>query len=267
MIARQSTALTLSIGPIMDSAGAEYTSAVIGDITITKNGTSAAMASAATLTHVSNGHYDLVCTTGNTDTVGQTSFRCNKSTYQMPVVYVNVVEEAVYDAFFAASAVGYSAAADDATITAIGALSIPTAGAIADAVCDEVLSGHVVSGSLGDTISNIILLANSIDSATDAIVADTNELQGDWANGGRLDLILDDKATPAQILTTALTESYAADGAAGTLSQVLFLIQQMLTEFAISSTTLTVKKLDGTTTAATFTLDSATTPTAINRAT
>ncbi len=70
----------------------------------------------------------------------------------------------------------------------------------------------------------------------------------------------------AAVLTTALTESYAADGAAPTLAQAIFLIQQRLTEFAISGTTITTKKLDGETTAATFTLDSATAPTSSTRA-
>jgi hypothetical protein len=67
------------------------------------------------------------------------------------------------------------------------------------------------------------------------------------------------------VLTTAMTEAYAADGAAPTLAQALFLIQQILSEKDISSTTLTVKKLDGTTTAATFTLNSATAPTSVTR--
>lgn len=66
---------------------------------------------------------------------------------------------------------------------------------------------------------------------------------------------------------TTLTESYAADGAAPTLSQAIYMIMQALTEFAISGTTITVKKLDGSTTAATFTLDSSTAPTSRTRAT
>ncbi len=74
-------------------------------------------------------------------------------------------------------------------------------------------------------------------------------------------------ADVAAILTTALTESYAADGAEGTAAQLLYMIQQSLHEFAISSTTRTVKKLDGSTTAATFTLDDATAPTSTTRAT
>ena len=69
------------------------------------------------------------------------------------------------------------------------------------------------------------------------------------------------------VLTTQLTESYAADGAAPTLAQAIFLIQQALTEFAISGTTTTIKKLDGSTTAATLTLDDGTTPTSVTRTT
>ena len=69
------------------------------------------------------------------------------------------------------------------------------------------------------------------------------------------------------VLTTAMTESYAADGAAPTLAQASFLTMQLLSEKVISGTTLTVKKLDGTTTAATFTLNSATAPTSVTRAT
>ena len=71
----------------------------------------------------------------------------------------------------------------------------------------------------------------------------------------------------ADIVTTALTESYNTDGSAATLTQLLYLIAQRLTEFSISGTTITVKKLDGTTTAATLTLDDATSPTSSTRAT
>ncbi len=99
------------------------------------------------------------------------------------------------------------------------------------------------------------------------------------ANSTQLAAILTDTGTtiPAQIsalndvsvadiLTSQMTEAYAADGTAPTLAQALFLIQQMLGDFSISGTTLTVKKLDGSTTAATFTLDDGTTPTSLTRA-
>lgn len=69
----------------------------------------------------------------------------------------------------------------------------------------------------------------------------------------------------ANAWTTALTESYAADGAAVTPAQALYMIMQMLNEKAVSGTTLTVKRLDGTTTAMTFTLNNAVNPTTITR--
>lgn len=54
---------------------------------------------------------------------------------------------------------------------------IPSAATIADAVCDEALSGHATAGTVGKALSDVL--------------ADTAELQGDWANGGRLDLLID----------------------------------------------------------------------------
>lgn len=69
------------------------------------------------------------------------------------------------------------------------------------------------------------------------------------------------------VLTTQMTESYAADGVAPTLAQAAFAIQQGLLEFAIASTTITTKKINKSTTAMTHTLDSAVTPTSRTRAT
>lgn len=66
--------------------------------------------------------------------------------------------------------------------------------------------------------------------------------------------------------TFTITESYAADGSNPTAAQALWLIQQTLSEFTISGTTITVKKKDGSTTAATFTMDSATSPRSRTRA-
>ena len=65
--------------------------------------------------------------------------------------------------------------------------------------------------------------------------------------------------------TTAMAESYAANGAAPTPAQALFAIHQMLMQFSIASTTLTVKKLDNSTTAFLVTLSDATNPTGATR--
>jgi len=68
-------------------------------------------------------------------------------------------------------------------------------------------------------------------------------------------------------LTTAIPDSYSTDGDQPSITQAILEIHQLMMEKSISGTTLTVKKPDGSTTAMTFTLDSATSPTSITRAT
>jgi hypothetical protein len=82
---------------------------------------------------------------------------------------------------------GSTAAADsvEANIgnldASIAGLNDPTAATIADAVWDEAATGHTEAGKAGEQLWTDV----------DAILADTNELQTDWVNGGRLDLIID----------------------------------------------------------------------------
>lgn len=73
--------------------------------------------------------------------------------------------------------------------------------------------------------------------------------------------------TVSDILTTQMAEAYASDGVAPTLAQALFLIQQTIGDFSITGTTITTNQLDGSTTAATYTLDDDTNPTSRTRAT
>lgn len=71
--------------------------------------------------------------------------------------------------------------------------------------------------------------------------------------GGLLPAQLSDVVSA--ILTTAMTEAYSTSGTPPTLAQFAFCLQQMLLgKFSISGTTLTVYKLDGVTTAMTFTI-------------
>jgi len=72
---------------------------------------------------------------------------------------------------------------------------------------------------------------------------------------------------PGEKWTAAMTESYAADGAAPTPEQMMFMVWALLAERSVSGTTLTAKKLDGSTSAMTFTLNDASTPTSQTRAT
>ena len=114
-------------------------------------------------------------------------------------------------------------------------------------------------------IVKIVLTATEMNA--DEIVINFVDASGDeWhsqtivlhtvAPGQQFDDLLDD---------AVLTDSVATDGSIPTISQAIYMMTQFLTERAVSSTTVTVKKVDGSTSLMTFTLDSATSPTSITR--
>jgi hypothetical protein len=80
------------------------------------------------------------------------------------------------------------ASADDAMLTAIA--DVPTVA--------EFEARTLVAASYA-TAANLATLSGYVDTEVAAILADTNELQTDWANGGRLDLILDARASQTSV--------------------------------------------------------------------
>lgn len=68
-------------------------------------------------------------------------------------------------------------------------------------------------------------------------------------------------------LNGIIPDSIPSDGTRPTISQSLYMLTQFMTERAVSSTTVTVKKVDGSTSLFTLTLSDATTPVSITRAT
>ena len=119
---------------------------------------------------------------------------------------------------------------------------------------------------LVDTATTLNGLITTVDTVVDGIQTDlSNATDGLGALKTLIDALND--ISTADILTTALTESYASDGSTATLSQLLYMISQSIIEFSISGTTITIKKLDGSTTAMTCTLDDASNPTSRTRAT
>jgi hypothetical protein len=125
IIARQSTARTVTVGPMLDAAGAFVSDGVVADFKISKNGGApAALNASATLTHRNTGHYSLALTASDLDTVGQAEIVIDDTVNGCPIKEITVVEEAVYDALFAASANAWSGAAGSsigvANVTQIG---------------------------------------------------------------------------------------------------------------------------------------------------
>ena len=323
-ILRQSTAVDVLIGPFVDKTdGNTLETGKTLDVELSKNGQGLANKNDSTAPTDDtggnvDGYYNCELDATDTNTVG-TLRLCVHHTDALPVWHdYQVVEEAIYDALFAASA---------DLITKVDAI---------DTVVDAVLvdTGTTLDGKL-NTIDDFL------DTEIAAILADTNELQTDWANGGRLDALIDtiiagvnvttiegadatdavqtsagaaliaynldhlmktpvasnaDMTTEipdgtvlsnlmtktgdtsdyayatdsleglAGVWTTALTESYASDGAAATPAQLLYMIYCTVGEFSITDTTITGKKVDGSTTAMTWTINSASSPTSRTRA-
>ena len=70
------------------------------------------------------------------------------------------------------------------------------------------------------------------------------------------------QTTVSSLFSTAQSESYPADGADATPTQLLYLLLSVCSQFDVTGTTLTARRLNGTAEAAVYTLDSATEPTA-----
>ena len=153
-VLKQSTTATILVGPVLDADGAAYTAAVIGDFNITKNGSTAAMASAATATHSHNGMYLIALTTGNTDTLGRLDVSMNKATYGMTNHRYEVLSANQFDALVTNGTV--------------------TPAAIADAVLEESIQDHrSVNNSLAKFIWQIRNANLTIEGAVSSAITPT----------------------------------------------------------------------------------------------
>ena len=350
MFLRQSTAYTFRMGPFLDATDGvtpETSGLDLEDehIRISKDGANFIdKADTTTATHDEFGYWLCVLGTTDTNTCGELLVAANPSGALAVFKTFFVVEEAIYDALFAPSADLITKV--DAIDTVVDAILVDTGTTLEgkidtiDGIVDAILvdTGTTLDGKI-NTIDGIVdsilvdtgttldgkldTIDNFLDTEVAAILADTNELQADWVNGGRLDLLVDSIISKVDVVdgivdsilvdtavigsagagltavpwnaawdaevqsectdalnaydpppktemdatwTTAMTESYASDGAAMTPAQALYMILCAVSEFTISSTTVTGKKLDGSTTAMTWTLTDATSPTSRTRA-
>jgi hypothetical protein len=107
--------------------------------------------------------------------------------------------------------------------TGISDAALATAAALAtvDTNVDAILVDTAEIGAAGAGLTalasaaNLATVAGYLDTGIAAILADTNELQSDWANGGRLDNILDGRASQTSVdglnnLSSAQAQSAAA---------------------------------------------------------
>jgi len=134
------------------------------------------------------------------------------------------------------------------------------------------LDGAIKGSDVADTLADTADIQPKIGTPSADVSADIAAVKADSAavlvdTGTTIPAQISGLTDPLSILTTQMTESYASDGVEPTLAQCLFLIQQSIGDFAISGTTITTKQLDGSTSAATYTLDDASNPTSRTRTT
>ena len=131
MFLKQSTSAVVIVGQVLDASGNPVTTAVIGDFTLTKNGTSATM-SGNTISHSHNGHYAITLTTANTDTVGRLAITINNASYAMAAFRWDVCQPTVFDAMFAnaTNSTGGLLTATGSVTALAGAISTLTAAGV-----------------------------------------------------------------------------------------------------------------------------------------
>lgn len=234
MFLKQSTAYTFRFGPFLDDTDGKTAETGLtisqADIRLSKGGGNFAQKNeSSSSSHDEIGFYIVALDATDTNTCGELLIACHESGALPVFKTFYVLEEAIYDAMFAASASAFdsNARVDVASIegsdatdqinaacdTALSDYDAPTKSEM-DSAFTEIKGGSWSSAT--DTLEAIrdrgdaawvtatgfntttpptaAAIRSEIDSNSTqlaAIVADTNELQGDWANGGRLDLLLD----------------------------------------------------------------------------
>lgn len=195
---RQSTAVDVALGPFLDSTDGVTAETGLtisqADVRLKKNnGNWAQVNDNTAATHEENGWYEKELDATDTDTVGRLLIAVAEGG-ALPVWHEFwVLEEAIYDALFAASANAFSGAAGSTTLTALAAGSITAAvvatGAIdADAIADNAIDAGAIAA---DAITAAKIATGAIDA----------------------DAIADNAIDAASIATGAITSAKFAAGA------------------------------------------------------
>jgi hypothetical protein len=196
---KQSTAITLKIGPFLDETDGKTAETGLtiaqADVRLSKNGGNIAQKNEATsCTHDELGIYGCPIDTTDTATLGRLQLWVHESG-ALPVWHEFMVVPAnVWDSMFGADMLKVDVHSIDDDETAADNL---------ESACDNYsvtrgLTGTALPAAAADAAGGLPIsdagaldLDTQIGTDIDAILADTNELQTDLADGGRLDLLVD----------------------------------------------------------------------------
>lgn len=228
MYLRQSTSQTIRFGPFLDSTDGVTAETALtiaqADMRLSKDGGAFAQKNAAgNATHDADGWYSTTLNATDTNTVGELILQVAVAGALPVWERWYVVEEAVYDAFFASS----SAMAVTLAAGAVSAAAVATGAIDADAIAsDAITSAKIATGAIAaDAIASNAITADKI--AADAIGA--SELAADAV---------------AEIADAVWDEAQAGHTTAGTFGEIAVEIADILTD---TGTTLpgTLSTIDG----------------------
>jgi hypothetical protein len=154
--------------------------------------------------------------------------------------------------------------AGDFTATMKTSLNAATPASVTGSVGSVTGAVGSVTGSVGSVTGAVGSVTGSVGSVTGAVGSVTGSVGSVTGAVGSVTGSVGSVTAAVTVSgTSALTESYATAGAPFTLAQALYGLTQQIGQMSITGTTMTVTKRDGVTTAKTYTLNSATTPTSI----
>ena len=186
IFAKQSTAIIVTVGPVLDADGVAVTGGVVGDFKISKNGGApAALDASATLTHRHTGFYSLSLTATDVNTVGTAEVVIDDTVNACPMKEIQVVEGTTYDALFADSAPG------PATPTNITAGTVTTATNVT-----------TVNGLAAGVITAASIATGAIDADSLAADAGTEIGTAVWATATRSLTVLNEDSTTLDLDAT-----------------------------------------------------------------
>ncbi len=199
---RQSTATIVKLGPFLDSIDGVTAETALtisqADVRLSKNGGNMAQKNeSSSCTHDENGYYDCNLDVTDTGTPGRLLLSVSESG-ALPVWHEFMVVPAnVYDSLFGSDRLQVDVRElGDSTLALTMQMKadVNTEADTALTDYDPPTKAELDSGLAALNDPTAAAIRTEIDNNSTqlaAIVADTNELQTDWANGGRLDLLID----------------------------------------------------------------------------
>ena len=177
-ILRHSTACVTAIGPFVDftdgATSEEALTVTNAEIFLSKNGGGAGAKNDATdLGHLNGGMYSLTLDTSDTDTVGRLDVIINDTANDArPVMgHYQIIEEAIYDALYVASADGFNASGQVNLLTATQAsIDAIETGTVTDATGTNIAADIIAMDANVDQIETAVITnASGADVATDVV--------------------------------------------------------------------------------------------------